>query len=551
MVFILAFLLRSIGVGYGLPDLFHQDEPIIVNHALAIGITGWNTHFFIIPPFTMYFLFILSGVFYLVSLGLGSIHSTSDFAVSFLRDPSYIYGIGRTALGGLFGASTAFCVWVYSRKFFSPKIALRAALLLTIVPMHVQHSHYIYADIALTLGVTMAFFLLLRISDKPTLSGYLLYGVVLGWAASVKYTALYFAPALLGAEGFGLRSMFSKERRVKIVFSGAACILTFMLFFPYSWLDWPHFWSQVAHQSGAEGFVSPLHHFLYSIVGGSGVLFVVSAAVGVLGLKRIKASYARAGLIFISFYFAVSVLFSQPYARYMLPLMPVLAILSALGLEKIEKFLGGRRIASLFVCLLFLELSVPTLYGDFLFTRKDTRTQCKEWFAKNIPADTVIALDHRFFGPHLNPNKDQIRDKYNALSGSEKDAVKKQRLDHLLKAAEGRIGYQTYLVASDPAATRSEFLFSGPYVKPTNEDLARVGAQYLVVHYFDPAGDPQKILQALAGRLELARSFSPYWDGSRRMSWDPQASTGAPHLPCELLTRRSLGPYIEVYRLHE
>ena len=46
----LAFLLRLVGVQFGLPHLYHADEPIVVNHAVAYGAGDFNPHFFKIPP---------------------------------------------------------------------------------------------------------------------------------------------------------------------------------------------------------------------------------------------------------------------------------------------------------------------------------------------------------------------------------------------------------------------------------------------------------------------------------------------------------------------
>ena len=58
-VLTIAFAVRLIGLPYGLPNLYHQDEMIVVNHAMGIGAGGWNPHFFVLPPFSIYFLFLI------------------------------------------------------------------------------------------------------------------------------------------------------------------------------------------------------------------------------------------------------------------------------------------------------------------------------------------------------------------------------------------------------------------------------------------------------------------------------------------------------------
>ncbi|MBU9889857.1 MAG: hypothetical protein KTQ49_08335, partial [Candidatus Omnitrophica bacterium] len=46
----LAFAVRAFGVPFGLPYLYHADEPVVVNHALAYGTGDLHPRFFNIPP---------------------------------------------------------------------------------------------------------------------------------------------------------------------------------------------------------------------------------------------------------------------------------------------------------------------------------------------------------------------------------------------------------------------------------------------------------------------------------------------------------------------
>ncbi|MEA3488885.1 MAG: hypothetical protein U9R44_00880, partial [Candidatus Omnitrophota bacterium] len=61
-VILAGILLRVWGLGFGLPFQLHNDEPIIVNHAVAYGTGDLNPHFFIIPPLCSYLLFMCYGV---------------------------------------------------------------------------------------------------------------------------------------------------------------------------------------------------------------------------------------------------------------------------------------------------------------------------------------------------------------------------------------------------------------------------------------------------------------------------------------------------------
>src|SRR3989338_5696232 len=94
------FILRLVGVQFGLPDIYHADEPIIVNHAVQYGSWDFNPHFFWIPPLTSYLLFIAYGFYFLFGVVVGWFSSLEDFKVLFLADPTSFYLIAR----GLFGA---------------------------------------------------------------------------------------------------------------------------------------------------------------------------------------------------------------------------------------------------------------------------------------------------------------------------------------------------------------------------------------------------------------------------------------------------------------
>jgi len=101
IIMAIGLILRVWGVNFGLPYQFHQDEPIIVNHALAYGTGDLNPHFFVIPPLTSYILFALYIFYFLVANLCGICNGTEAFALSFFRDPTPFYIIGRLTVGVL------------------------------------------------------------------------------------------------------------------------------------------------------------------------------------------------------------------------------------------------------------------------------------------------------------------------------------------------------------------------------------------------------------------------------------------------------------------
>ena len=62
LIISVAFLVRLTGINFGLPFAYHDDEPIIVNYALAYGTGDFNPHVFKMSPFLSYLLFFLYGI---------------------------------------------------------------------------------------------------------------------------------------------------------------------------------------------------------------------------------------------------------------------------------------------------------------------------------------------------------------------------------------------------------------------------------------------------------------------------------------------------------
>ncbi|MGB2880051.1 MAG: hypothetical protein WBD24_07700, partial [Candidatus Omnitrophota bacterium] len=65
-ILVMGAVLRIWGLSFGLPFQLHQDEPIVVNHALAYGAGDLNPHFFIIPPLCSYLLFFAYGLYFIL-----------------------------------------------------------------------------------------------------------------------------------------------------------------------------------------------------------------------------------------------------------------------------------------------------------------------------------------------------------------------------------------------------------------------------------------------------------------------------------------------------
>lgn len=549
-----ALILRLWGVQYGLPHLYHQDEPILVNHALAAAMNGGDPGFYVIPGFTIYLLMGLYGLLYLGGRAAGVWPDTEGYAAAFLADPTLLYTVGRVALGALAGALTVLAVRRIAARWLSARAALWAAVLMALAPMHVQHSRYIYADVPLALATTVLLGALLGILERPVARRYAYAGAALGWAAAVKYTALYLLPAALAAHTLAQpRAWASKKGWAALAAAAASCAVLFICFNPYFALNTGAFIDQLLHQKGAEVPTGPLHHLVYSIAGGTGWASVALAVVGWCGLWRDakRRNIAMVAGIWIAGYYAVNVFFSQHFARYMMPLIPVVCLLAGAGVDALAS--GARKtLAMLAVVAVLVESGTPALYGAYLSGVPDTRTQCLGWFENNVPSGAVVALDNKALGPRLKPTREQLAALQERLDAAgEGGGVRARRL-RLWERALGRDARRytaLVLVPADQVGRPKRFLSEEAVLAAEPDAILRTNVAYIVVNDLDRDPAVDRLLGDLSGRIERVAVFSPYRDERRVSPIDRISTTAAPHLAADLLSRERLGPYLEVYRV--
>lgn len=551
LIVALAFALRLTGIAYGLPHVYHQDEPMMVHHALAVGTGDWNTHYFVIPPFVSYLLFFVYAALFVCGKLAGMFGGKEDFALYFLKDPTLFYLAGRFVIGTLFGTATVALVYCMGRRFFSKAVASAGALFLAVAYGHVQQSHYIYADTPVTFAITLVLYLTLVLMENPSRANFVRLGLALGWAVSIKYTAAYTLPVLVGVflSIYGKR-IFSGEALKNIFTTGAVSLTAFALLAPYTFLDWGHFIDTLQRQAGGEVNVGLGHHLFYSLANGLGAPLLLLALAGWLYLH---ARWGREAAVLVSFtltFYIINSFFSQHYARYVLPMLPTLCLFAGAGWRLLsEGPLSGRPwMRGVLLTAVLVSAAFPSLYADALFLKEDTRSESARWFLANAPQGAVVAMDSRFHGPPLDNTPAQIQAKQ-ALVGSEGlDRAKKMRLDLATRVASSKKTFALYRMLAPGAQASGEFLFQGPFVEMSPEALEKIGAEYLVFNFTEPSPAGEALRRTLSESYELAAVFSPYRGVGQKEPIDVHGTTAAPHALGDLFVRKRLGPYLEVYK---
>jgi 4-amino-4-deoxy-L-arabinose transferase-like glycosyltransferase len=350
-ILLLAAVLRLAGIRYGLPyPLLNPDEASIVPRAFAMVHgphldPGWYDY----PSLLMALL------------------APAQAVVS---EPSY--GIAR-AVAVVIGVGGVGAAWWLGKRAYGTGSALVGAAAVAVATTHVAYSRMAVTDVLLTLGITCA--LALALGGRLEWAG-----VAVGLAASAKYPGAIAAVPVLVA-GWGAWRRLARAA----AFAAAA----FALSSPFVLLHAGAAWEDVSRvqrlaRSGWLGFesdpVTPLAYF-ERLWGALGPFLLLTLVCACLALAR----RARADLVLLSFagaYWLTLMPQQAHFDRYVLPLVPVLAVLA-----------GSFR-AAVPVALALLVLPLVWAAGDARdLTRTDTRLRADAWIREHVPAGDRIAAD--------------------------------------------------------------------------------------------------------------------------------------------------------------
>ncbi|MCO5297936.1 MAG: glycosyltransferase family 39 protein [Fimbriimonadaceae bacterium] len=334
---VLAFLIRLLGVGWGLPNAlhnqsYHPDELVIWSYAQQIEPS--KLHFD--PGFYNY------GTLYLTLLRVAS-----DVVSAYSGAEGWA-AIGQMHLAGrllsvLFGAGTVWFVFQMLRRRTHLFGAALGAAALTLAPGHVVHSRFQTVDVtagfflAGALYFALELFRPLRSEDAPEgrirsdLWLAVASGAFAGLSAGTKYTGILALLALFVALGFERRPGWLRLAGIGTL----ASLSVFVLVTPGALLNTGKFLTDVRfemlHTSTGHGLVfagypSGFLVHAFNLAVGFGAVMAVMGAVGLAGAAWRRRGWALALLGFAAPYAVLIGRADVLFLRYTFPLMIVLAV---------------------------------------------------------------------------------------------------------------------------------------------------------------------------------------------------------------------------------
>ena len=423
LLMVLGFLLRVWGIKYGLPYLYHPDEPLTQNALSMLKTNDLNPHFFGYGSLFFYINAIAYWVYYLLGRMVGLFTSVTD-----IPDLQIIgMGVGRSLMPSEIIAGRlvsvllgTLCIpiayWLGTRLSNRP-VGLLAAVWVTFSAPLVIHSQFITPNMLATFLVLLTLAVLVWSTTWRSKFTPILIGLVLGCAIASKYnTALLVIPLSVA---YFLKYGWRVLKRPDLYISLAVAGLTFLAVTPYALLDFTKFWTdtifhlqyyRVASHPGMEGNTIDFYlNYLLKQVG----LIVFLSVLPVIGYIRTRN---RTGLILASFAIPYTLYISTLEIRNdrtILITLPILLIMAAdvLGStwQRILKSdsLRFRQLAlaslTVFAVLSTTYLVYKTTEANIKMTTPDAREYARQWIETNIPDGTRIAVES--YSPFIDPEK--------------------------------------------------------------------------------------------------------------------------------------------------
>jgi len=344
-----AVALRVLGITWGLPGeghlfSYHPDEYFSLGAAFSLLDSDPNPHFFNYPSL---YLYVVAAA---CNIAHGGLAMGAD--ISQLPEILRAWTLDARLVTVALSVLTVWAVYAAGSRIAGRRAGLLAAALLAVLPGHVLYSHFAAVDVALTLLTTLSFLAALYLLEEAPLKTALLAGLAVGAAAATKYNGALALVMPLMALGIRFRRAERPARagilKQALVVTAVAA-LTFCICSPYVLLDWDTASQHIAFERRhmVEGeypakVAYPCGWFFHAralsyAVGGSAILIVLLALSGLAFRRRFTALLPLA--VFGVLWFVVIGATGVRYARYGIPLIPLLAIGAGVGLAA----LGGGR----------------------------------------------------------------------------------------------------------------------------------------------------------------------------------------------------------------
>ena len=603
-VAVAGFLVRVWNNDYGLPYVYNYDEEThFTSRAVEMFGGGLDPDYYQNPSGFTYLVHAALRVLYGEWPGIGSLLELplDNVGIQFELDPTPIWIISRS-LAALLAVAGAVAVFYVGRRLWSTAAGVVAAATLSFAFLPVVYGRIAVTDVGTLLPVALAVYGAVRVYEDGARRHYLLAGAMTGLAIGFKYTAgLLLLPLLAaaalralarapeprsaralggrvraaGARGVAqtLLSLRRQREAQSLALALVALVAVFFVTTPFFFLDPVSALYQLKTQAEAAGGAeklgqtsdSGLLFYLESLTWGLGVAGVAAALAGATIVWRRDRARAALLLLFPLALFLYMSLQSRFFARWILPLYPVLALLCGVALAQLAGVLRARpRLQPVALALLTLVLLAQPLAADVrtaqVLGREDTRNLAREFLVERSEPELRAAIEPALpVVPDVyyrsRPGDDGVLTAEVCTGLAKGTAAEEEAPRSCLPVDEQRI-VREYLRDIRRTVTDPE---GGPnanltMLRPELIDAYRARGYCVVMtmstvrERAENAGDRRVLdyYRRLERESELLFDASPYWSGEKPPTFDFDLSFN--YLPTAF---ERPGPVVRIYRLRD
>ncbi len=347
MLAVVALVVHGWGIRRDLPYTPETDEPFLVEPALRIAASGdWNPRWFGYPGSTVIYPLAAGYRLWHVVRDGGPLRGESPaLRLRILAAPGDYYLPARW-LSVAYAVGAIVLVAVVGGMAFGRIVGAIGAVFALLCPLALDMARQVRSDSAATCLALLCLGLAFRALDRPTVGRQVLAGVAVGLAIATRYFMVVLVPVLLVVDALIVRAAGGARRWRGIVAGLVAVPVAFLASTPYLLLDLPTArmtlaesarWQSGGHL-GADG-LSPLGNlWWYLTVALPSAVTWAHMALAAVGLVVVFARRETRPLLLVGYAALALVAISVPgvhWARWTLPLLPVVWLLAAAGLRAV------------------------------------------------------------------------------------------------------------------------------------------------------------------------------------------------------------------------
>ncbi len=355
---------------------------------------SWRPWLLAYPSGLMYTLRAAYALGYAVGHGTGWFADRLDLLVSFLVDPFPFLLVARV-WSALLGTATVLLVMRVASQAFEASGGVLAGLFLALSFLHARESHYGSLDAPATFFFAATVASGVAHARTRRLRDLLLSAIAAGAAAGYRYQAGVVAVVLPLAAVLGRSGRIGADV-ARLLLAIVVSALTFVVLSPFSVLEFGRARSDVHDQLWlaytGRGVGLPL-----------GTIFTAGSGWAICGLALVGIAVVVwkrnvAGLLTVAAGLPCLAMLATPksiYARYALPIFPLIAVLAAGGATALTRLAPRRWRAIVLAGLALAAVADPglrTLQYVRLLGREDTRVSAARWIHEQLRTGQPVLI---------------------------------------------------------------------------------------------------------------------------------------------------------------